>query len=658
MICSHKESRSSTPQPRGRYTPTHLLIACLAITTINHWAPYVQGHHVVFEEIGELASALSYVHVVMPLNLTTLADRVKEYSQIVANSAQEINDLYREVANITDVNNLHLINGTNRYQYTSLTDDRMIKRNHRIYLNQRNITDQHAENAKAHTIKVDNFFKLFPVTIAGTGAFNDHTFHVIKRSTRETNDDLLTLVRDKRSLGLIFNVLKGVAGTFMGLYSRKKMNQLRDDLADTIKKQNRLIGVQALHTAFLAKMDTALSHIQISMFFATIADTGVTDRALSQFDRAITESITIVTNAIQAAQQHRLAIDFLTPDQLQRLYLSLIETSKQHNCDLVSENPSDLFQMELSYLFDKNDITLILHVPMVPKDNLLRLMRFHPFPIPISDNNSLIPQLDHDVLAISSGHHMTMELKYSDLMDCHQVNQIYLCERHGVLSRRLDQTCLGALYHRQHDLALQRCALEVVPQTETVLQLSDNKFLIFSPEGQTAPMSCLNQRDRDQAIEPGISQVQVPAECQLRLKYHTLFSDTSIQVETDTLAYEWKWNDHLAERLRSPDILDDLRSIAEQRMGRITLDDVIKTSETRRHRSLIFTLAIAATSIAIFGILIFLIYTYYSHRALHYVHKAIRTIYERSPDIPITPRLRNLLRVNTPTAPAAIASPV
>jgi len=33
-----------------------------------------------------------------------------------------------------------------------------------------------------------------------------------------------------------------------------------------------------------------------------------------------------------------------------------------------------------------------------------------------------------------------------DLLGCHGVNQVYLCEQSGVLKRNLNDTCLGSLY--------------------------------------------------------------------------------------------------------------------------------------------------------------------------------------------------------------------
>ena len=42
-------------------------------------------HHVVFEEIGEMAGALSYVHAIVPVNISGLAHAVNNFKEDVRN---------------------------------------------------------------------------------------------------------------------------------------------------------------------------------------------------------------------------------------------------------------------------------------------------------------------------------------------------------------------------------------------------------------------------------------------------------------------------------------------------------------------------------------------------------------------------------------------
>jgi hypothetical protein len=40
-------------------------------------------HHVVFEEIGEMAGALSYIHIVVPINISGLLQSVTQFREKV-----------------------------------------------------------------------------------------------------------------------------------------------------------------------------------------------------------------------------------------------------------------------------------------------------------------------------------------------------------------------------------------------------------------------------------------------------------------------------------------------------------------------------------------------------------------------------------------------
>jgi hypothetical protein len=48
--------------------------------------------------------------------------------------------------------------------------------------------------------------------------------------------------------------------------------------------------------------------------------------------------------------------------------------------------------------YDGADVHLLLHFPMVPEDSLLKLFCLHPFPLPLSDTHSLVPNTDNNIL--------------------------------------------------------------------------------------------------------------------------------------------------------------------------------------------------------------------------------------------------------------------
>jgi hypothetical protein len=105
---------------------------------------------------------------------------------------------------------------------------------------------------------------------------------------------------------------------------------------------------------------------------------------------------------LQIAQWRTLAIDFLSNNQLQNILTTLRRAAQNTNSDLLITKPSDLLQLELSYFYDGTIVTLLLHVPVVPAGSLLRLIKLHPFPLPISGNYSIMPEVDNQILALST----------------------------------------------------------------------------------------------------------------------------------------------------------------------------------------------------------------------------------------------------------------
>ncbi len=61
-----------------------LTISLHTIFLFSLTSPTARTHHVVFEEIGEMAGALSYIHAVLPVNISGLLKSVAEFrSKIV-----------------------------------------------------------------------------------------------------------------------------------------------------------------------------------------------------------------------------------------------------------------------------------------------------------------------------------------------------------------------------------------------------------------------------------------------------------------------------------------------------------------------------------------------------------------------------------------------
>jgi len=187
----------------------------------------------------------------------------------------------------------------------------------------------------------------------------------------------------------------------------------------------------------------------------------------------------------------------------------------------------------MSYLHNGYDVHLILHIPMAPLDSLLRLFQLCPFPLPFMETHMLMPAPTNQILAIlANTNRLSIELSAVHLLCCHHINQVYLCERNGVLKRNLNDTCLSSLYMQDLQGATTLCEMNIIREAKTILQLHDNWYIVHSPHPLTSRIDCLNSSVSEIFIKCGTNCVHVSPSCQL----HDAMEDN---VRKSTLTTIW-----------------------------------------------------------------------------------------------------------------------
>jgi len=541
--------------------------------------------HVVFEEFGTMAGSVSYMHVTLHINLTHVDNLHKEYTRAVSMIQDHISDLYSKVRQHS---------GSSNYYET-------LDRNHLIASNVTTTFTLAADEVKR---ELDNLRGVLPV---------DHQYNpgrLIYRESRSVGSqvttklaeqilktmgrrgmsvptDLLKTIRGATKatkifrgvspLSMGFSIAKGIFGTFMGLYNVFQMEKLKRELRGTIEKQNKVIEVLEDHQQQLGALKQDLDEIKA---FSKVFDTVRLPALQAQLTRSLgvlRSALKQCIHAVQQAHHHRLAVDYFDPETLSDIYETIKHQAKETKYRLLTRFPSDLFQLEVSYMFDGDDVVLFLHVPMVPEDSLLTLYRLKPFPIPFSESMALLPRPTTTLLALSNRvPRAMMHIDHADLIDCHQVNQIYLCERHGVLQNQIKSSCLGALFEQDIPSAQQACDLELVPYTESVLQLKNNWFLIYSPVMFTAYMQCLNETTDAKPIQIGVQQHYVDPSCHLELKNHSLTSDISMKLDAEITYFPWKLADLSAFKISEDDIKAALEGRTTAGERNLYLADVLQ----------------------------------------------------------------------------------
>jgi hypothetical protein len=335
-----------------------------------------------------------------------------------------------------------------------------------------------------------------------------------------------------------FAIVSGVIGTLMGWFTQRRLNNLRDRLDEVQDQQNWLLHVQTVSLSRLNSMDNAIQ--QLYKALKTGHTAWINYSALDQVRSQLRFNLQKLIRALQAAHYRRLSLDLLPSEKLKKLFDAAARKAKSHHHQLLLHHPSDLLQIETSYLHDGQDVHLMLHIPMAPSDSLLRLFQLRPFPLPFSPTHMLLPAPAHQILAISANSiRLSAELSAIHLLGCHRVNQVYLCERSGVLKKFLNDTCLGSLYMQDLEGAMTLCELDIIHEAEFVLQLNDNWYLVHSPAPLTSCIDCLNSSVSEIFIKKGANRIHVSPSCRLHLTSHVLISNFAVQLDTVIKHYEW-----------------------------------------------------------------------------------------------------------------------
>jgi hypothetical protein len=329
----------------------------------------------------------------------------------------------------------------------------------------------------------------------------------------------------------------------MGVYNRVQIEQLKAELFEVRENTGRLFEVVQDFSQNMLALETGFNEIRTTLLYQVMFNPTLFDSRLSRLENQLRGRLRRVTHAIQAAMHQRFAIDYLNPAELVKLFEQLARRADEAGCELLIQYHSDLFQVETSLLFDGQDGHLLIHVPMVTKGTLLRLFRLHPFPLPMFETHHLMIDAEDDILAISSTDtRYNIQLSSTDLLSCHRMNQVFMCDSFGVMSRRFNDTCLGALYMQKFDLVRGLCKFRVIPLKEQVYQVRKGQYLVYTPEASTANMRCRNGSHHELHLQKGTQQVRIPPGCQGFFLDHLATSDYSVRLASEVVHYDWNWD--------------------------------------------------------------------------------------------------------------------
>ena len=575
----------SLPRPCLLLLPL-LLFTFLSLSPSSH-------ANVVFEEIGQMSGSTSYIHLSITVDLESLETRVDEFSKYIAQYRALVKKTYGQSRAEWDH---HCGGSTKTWKHCDEGWRRQMDRDEERYLHMSSTFDHDAGQLKS---RIRNLRGILPSPVSRRSAPFPSFFNSTQEREKRGIATLLGssaakkagrfifkaakngMLRQVRSPGLIFSLARGILGTFMGMYTQYQIDKLRNEVDDLRTEHNQLVEVVTENRASIVKLEHQMYALNQTLTLLGKLNSGIVVSEISSMYRDLHSALEIAVHAVQQAMHRRMSIDLLSPTDLEKIFEDLTQVALEQGFHLLTEKPSDLLQVEASHIFDGSSFILLLHVPMTPADSLLRLLRLRPFPIPFSPSHSLLPRAPTSLLALSKGRTRLMTtVEYSDLVGCHQIGNIYICDRHGALKKDIKSNCLGALFEQDIPEARKLCDLEVVPRKEAVLQLEGNWFLVYSPEMYTAQKNCHNGTSSDNYIKRDVQKVYVDPGCTLFLRNHQLSSEFSLYLDSNVRWVKWDKEDISLFGLNEEDV-----EIALNESGmverEILLAEIVKSARTR-----------------------------------------------------------------------------
>ena len=398
--------------------------------------PMNQNQYIIFDEIGEMASQMMYIHVNIPLNLTALYDQAELFTTYLQTLQNSTTSIYKRIPFTKAARDTgdHGMKRLNRIMKKMKNIDHnlphMETRQKREEKQQRKkrasgildcIKDYHTDPKRCDRLRIiknreelhktiekeirDHFITPrpdFPDSYWETYSEVPHrplptTYRPFIPNNKE--DQLLYLRRkgvqlhkvlweirkeqmeaDTKFNGTLpdfyihnrhkrfiqaFSLVTDIVGTFMGAFNAYEIKLLKTKFQEMSLGHNMLVRVTQQHDKDIHEMRESLKSIVDVIDLMAEYNPGLLQLQISEQLDIFEDRVTIITNAIQQLHHRRLAIDLLTPDQMEIMHDAVNKIAHDEGFHNQAEKVSDYYQIEVTYSRTNDDIVLMVHVPCI-----------------------------------------------------------------------------------------------------------------------------------------------------------------------------------------------------------------------------------------------------------------------------------------------------
>jgi len=248
-------------------------------------------------------------------------------------------------------------------------------------------------------------------------------------------------------------------------------------------------------------------------------------------------------NIVKSAQHHRLAPAALPHDILDEILNPTLSVARKRNMVSFVNYASDLFQVEVSHLYDPKTLqfTLIMHIPLVSNTNLLELYEFlpltNPFQLLRKCFNHPGCQIKQSLATPDTKSFQTISC--SDIHSCLNLGDTFFCKERKVMETSLKKSCLGSLYLANAEAIQNTCKFKVAEASEQIFELAENTWTVYSTgtinknqvcQAKNTIQTCQINSGDTVTVEPG---------CYIRTLDHGISADESEMIEIQKKTMDW-----------------------------------------------------------------------------------------------------------------------
>ena len=180
--------------------------------------------------------------------------------------------------------------------------------------------------------------------------------------------------------------------------------------------------------------------------------------------------------------------------------------------------------------YENGELIVLSHIPMYKNKHLMKLLEYQPTPIILSNlSNQLTIKPEKPIIAVDED--MTLYSVYTEEEihhDCWAIHNNHYCKNKNILTRVNYMDCTLALYRKNKEQIQEKCALEISPPHEIIIQLNSTTFYTYTPNQTDLFTNCPEEKQDKNRIT-GFNIITLKPGCRASLDKHVFSSGIEIE---------------------------------------------------------------------------------------------------------------------------------